>query len=198
MVSPIGQVSISREPLLEIPIGCRLATAGELFCANQGKPFPWGSLPEPVRASRLWKEHRVGVGGLIHKRWFVTKDGRFGGADNVPKTIPGSLRCSMVLDGGQSQTELLNENEGYAVVQESSTESQFLFRKIQLYAAKHVVADGGAIIQSPIQADGRIFVGFVGRCQTCPNAELISFQQLKKEFVGVQFELFPEWRNWKV
>jgi len=190
-----GKLAIYRKPQQTMPDGCRLATHMELLCANLGRPFPWGNLPNDLKASRLWKEQKVGYGGLIHHDWFVTSDGRFGGADNVPKTLPGVLRCSMLLDGGEGSQE---ENEGFALVCQTDNATREMYRKVQLHALEHVVADGGHIIVSPISEDGVVYVGFVGRCQMCPNPEKISFEQLCKAVPKQKFELFTEWKNWSL
>lgn len=84
------------------------------------------------------------------------------------------------------------------MVRDTSEADRRAFREIQMYAAKHVMADGGAIISSPISRQGMIYVGFVGRCQICPNAELVSFQQLVAALPHRKFELWPEWRNWSI
>lgn len=198
LIPPNGSLAISRAPLLAIPNGCRLASGAELFSANRGNPFPWGNVPKPHEHHRHWHERRLGVGGLFHHRWFVTADGRFGGAENVPAEPPGSLRSSLLYDGGGLPNDTLAENEGYAVVRETYEADRRAFREIQMYSATHVMADGGAIICSPLTEGGLIYVGFVGRCQICPNAELISFTQLKKTLPQYSFELFPEWLNWSV
>lgn len=198
LLPPSGKIAICKVPTDQIPNKARLATGAELLAANMGKPFPWGHLPTPKEATSLWKKHRVGIGGLIHNKWFVTSDGRLGGAPNVPEELPGSLRCSMLLDGGTAaQPALLAENEGFAVVRETTKEDQLLYRRVQLYAAEHVMADGGAIIMSPYDDAKSVNVGFVGRCQYCPNAEMISFKQLCKEISDVEFKLWPEWNNWQ-
>lgn len=198
LIAPNGRLAICRHPLPEIPTGCRMATGAELLCANRGNPFPWGHLPKPHEHNRHWHDRRLGVGGLFHHRWFLTTDGRFGGAENVPTTPPGSLRSSLLYDGGGLPSDSLAENEGYAVVRETTPADLRAFREIQMYAATHVMADGGAIVCSPLTATNTIYVGFVGRCQICPNAELISFQQLKAALPHFSFELWPEWRNWSV
>ena len=198
VIPPNGCLAIARQPLSMIPEGCRLATGTELLCANRGQPFPWGHLPQPHAHHRHWHERRLGVGGLFHHRWFLTSDGRFGGAENVPTAPPGSLRSSLLYDGGGLPTDLLAENEGYAVVKETKESDRRAFRQIQMYAATHVMADGGAIISSPMTEQGIIYVGFVGRCQICPNAELISFKQLQTALPHYSFTLWPEWRNWSI
>src|SRR6266481_2895164 len=106
MLLPPGNLAILRFPSEEMLSGARLATPQELLVANLGKPFPWGSMPRPETASKLWHEKRIGIGGLIHKKWFVTTEGRFGGALNVPTDGPGALRCCMLLDGGPCATQL--------------------------------------------------------------------------------------------
>jgi Fe-S cluster biogenesis protein NfuA len=201
MIIASGNLAIFRMPVPDpraIPEVCRRATATELLAANQGYPFPWGRLPQNLNPSRLWAKHRIGIGGLIHDRWFVTRDGRFGGAPNVPETLPGSLRCSMFLDGGKQGNSPLEENEGYAIVHETLEEEQQMYRKVQLFAAEHVVADGGAVIVSPVSRNRTVYVGFVGRCMQCPNAELVSFRQMRAAFPEYNFELFPEWQDWQV
>ncbi len=197
LIAPSGNLAICRHSLPAIPAGTRIASGSELLCAQRGAAFPWGQLPEPHAQNRQWKIQKVGVGGLIHDRWFVTSDGRFGGAPNVPETLPGSLRRCMFLDGGEDSTQLA-ENEGYAVVRTTTEDDRALFRQVQLHAARHVMADGGGIVHSPITDDGAVFVGFVGRCQLCPNAELISFTQLQAALPHYRFELWPEWRNWRI
>ncbi|MCB9810986.1 MAG: hypothetical protein H6779_04890 [Candidatus Nomurabacteria bacterium] len=195
IVLPGGNLVILRNPSQTIPDGFRLATHSELLSANLGYPFPWGNLPNDNHAFKLWQNHKVGMGGLVHHQWFVTSDGRFGGADNVPKSLPGSLRCSMYLDGGAGSGE---ENEGYALVKETDKVTQNMYRGVQLHALEHVVADGGHIIVSPVDEEGVVYVGFVGRCMRCPNPEMISFRQLQKAVPDYYFELFPEWENWSL
>ena len=194
-----GHLSIVRRPVPVIQKGFRLATHAELMVANLSRPFPWGNMSNDTEASRLWKNGRIGFGGLCHKKWFVTSDGRFGGALNVPTNLPGSLRCSLLIDGGKGSEE---ENEGFALVRETDDRTREMFRRVQIHALQHVVADGGHIVVSPVynRLDGALGarVGFVGRCQKCPNAELISFEQLKEAVPQYTFELFPEWKNWRV
>lgn len=199
LIPPSGNLAIYRHPLPVIPENGQVASGTELLAANRGNPFPWGHLPEPHPHNRQWREHKVGTGGLIHSAWFLTTEGRFGGAPNVPETKPGSLRSCLYLDGGGlSDSDNLAENEGYAIVRKTKGEDKELFRKVTLFSAAHVMADGGAIIMSPLCSDGTVRVGFVGRCQICPNAELISFSQLKKSVSGYNFQLWPEWKNWSV
>ena len=197
LLLPPGNLAILRFPSDYVPEGSRLATPMELLVANQGKPFPWGSLPHSGNASNLWKEYRISVGGLIHDRWFVTSGGRFGGAPNVPEQLPGSLRCCMFLDGGKC-SKCLEENEGFAIIKEVNKENARLYRLVQMHAAEHVVADGGAIIITPLSEDRKVLVGFVGRCQMCPNPELVSFRQLQKAVPDYQLELLPEWKEWSL
>lgn len=195
---PPGNLAFLRFPVKEVPAGCRIATPAELLVANLGYPFPWGTLPEDTHASRLWKEHRIGIGGLVHEKWFITTGGRFGGAANVPTKLPGSLRCCMLLDGGTCPGgQSVAENEGYAVVKETTGKNLQMYRRVQLHAAEHVSADGGAITVSPIASnDSTVYVGFVGRCLSCPNPELISIKQLRFSVAGFNFQLLPEWQNW--
>jgi hypothetical protein len=218
LLLPPGDVAISRQPLEKIPDGGTLASGRDVLVANQGYPFPWGSLPEAKNASRLWEELRLGIGGLIHDKWFVTSDGRFGGARNVPTILPGSLRSCLLYDGGKGSNA---ENEGFAVLKRTSLEEQNLYRRLQLRAAEHVAADRGAIIVSPIGEQKEVYLGFVGRCMICPNPELISFRQarsslaralpdglrelvseyfpaLTKDFSCYNIRLFPEWQGWDV
>lgn len=213
---PPGDKIIARHPQPEVLEGARVATGCELFAANQGYAFPWGMRPEPKEVGRPWAEHRMGIGGLFHEKWFVTSDGRFGGAVNVPTTLPGSLRSCLLLDGGDCSQA---ENEGFAVVWPTSPEERALYRRVQLHAAKHVAADRGAIIVSPIGPDQEVYLGFVGRCLICPSPELISFPQAKqalvqppsedmreliekyfpdaqKDFSKYDIRLFPEWQDW--
>jgi hypothetical protein len=196
---PPGKLAILRFPADTIPRGARLATAAELLTANLGRPFPWGNLPTAERASQLWHQLRIGIGGLVHDRWFVTTDGRFGGAPNVPQKLPGSLRCCMLLDGGGCDgIDQLADNEGYAVVREVPSENADLYRKVQMHAAEHVAADGGAIILTQLNQFNEARVGFVGRCQTCPNPELVSFRQLQSAVPGYKLDLLPEWKDWRI
>lgn len=188
-----GNKAMLRFPADSIPPGARLMSGLELLGAHMSR-FPWGSLPDPSNASLMWRKHRIGVGGLIHDRWFVTNDGRYGGAPNVPQTLPGSLRCDLMLDGGQS--ERLAENEGYAVIKEVPPENLDLFRRVQGHSGEHVASDAGAIIISPLGPNRHVFVGFVGRCQTCTNPERLSIRALQKAVPQYQFELLPEWKNW--
>jgi len=225
-----GTKAIHREPLPLIPDGTRIATADEFINANRGYEFPWGNLPTPEKASRLWREHRIGMGGLFHTRWFVTTEGRFGGASNVPETLPGSLRSSLLYDGGKSVIQgQLEGNEGFAIVSDVSEEDHLLYRRLQLHAAEHIGADGGKLLVSPVSRtihseDGdrhRVYIGFTGRCLTCPNPELISlrqaqatltnepspelakllgeyFPELQKSFADYKLKLYPEWEHWTV
>lgn len=195
LLLPPGNKAILRFPADSIPQGARLATSTDLLAANLGRPFPWGSLPNSDKASQLWKKHRIGFGGLIHDRWFITSDGRCGGAPNVQERIPGSLRQCLMFDGGHGQEA---ENEGYAVIKDVPHENRQLYRRVQLHAAEHVVADSGAIILSPLGINREVHVGFVGRCQSCPNPELISFRQLQAAVPGYRFVLLPEWKNWEL
>lgn len=198
LLAPNGSLAIARRPMTVIPPGCRLATGSELLCANRGNPFPWGAQSKAHPHNKHWRELKLGVGGLFHESWFITSDGRFGGASNVPQEPPGSLRSCLLYDGGGLASDLLAENEGYAVVRETNAKDRQLFREIQMHASLHVMADGGAIICSPIDDTGVIHVGFVGRCQICPNPELISFVQLKTALPHYSFVLWPEWHNWSI
>ena len=198
LLPPSGRFALFRAPASELPNWARLASGAEFMNANYGRAFPWGNLPNPSTGSSMWRKHRIGIGGLRHNKWFVTKDGRFGGAPNIPDEIPGCLRACIFLDGGLTYDSNLAENEGYAAVCETSAEEQLIYRRVQLYAAEHVMADGGLIIISRIGEDGIIRVGFVGRCQYCPNAEQLSFKQLCRELPDLNFKLWPEWERWSV
>ncbi|MEZ5815270.1 MAG: hypothetical protein R3E13_11230 [Alphaproteobacteria bacterium] len=137
---PPGDLAICRYPVEKVPEYAHCASARDLNTANLARPFPWGYSNTPERAGPLWHKHRIGIGGLYHDKWFVTPQGRFGGA-----------------------------------------------------------ADGGHIIVGPLdEAQNKAYVGFVGRCQTCPNPELISFRQLQKAVPDYEFELFDEWKNWSL
>ncbi|MBI1300895.1 MAG: hypothetical protein GC137_04460 [Alphaproteobacteria bacterium] len=197
---PPGDIAICRFPVSEIPERARLATACELNTANLARPFPWGYSNTPERAGPLWQNHRIGIGGLYHDKWFITEQGRFGGARNVPTQLPGSLRSSFNYDGGlAAENHVLAENEGYAIVRNVSEVNRDMYRRIQMHANEHVAADGGHIIVSPLDEVRRAaYVGFVGRCQTCPNPELISFRQLQQAVPGYNFELFDEWKGWSL
>ncbi len=209
IILPSGKRAILRFPFqgelsqCELPAGLinsRMANQCELIVANQGYPFPWGTKPEASDAntSRIWKEKQIGIGGLVHNAWFVTSDGRVGGAPNVPKTGPGALRHYMYLDGGPSKAGIA-ENEGFAIVAEIANQSIAEdYRRIQLHAAEHVAGDRGAIIVFPKDGTGVYHVGFVGKCMECPNAELISVRALKHACPGLSIELHPDWKGWKV
>ncbi|MDB5204301.1 MAG: hypothetical protein JWP09_329 [Candidatus Taylorbacteria bacterium] len=209
IILPPGKTAILRFPFkgelseCELPHGLsnpRLATPSELIVANQGRPFPWGYAPEatPDQTSKLWKEKMIGIGGLIHTEWFVAEGGRrYGGASNVPKTGPGALRHYMFLDGGFEPSRVLAANEGLAIVAELS-ESYSDYHEIQLHAAEHVVKDTGAIIVFPKDENGVYHVGFVGRCMTCPKAELVSLRAVKTACPNLKIEMHPDWKNWKI
>ncbi len=208
MLAP-GTKAINRRALPCVPEGTRIASEDEYINATHGYAFPWGNSPTPERASRLWHEYCVGADGLYHDRWFRTTGGRFGGATNVPKTLPGSLRCCSLYDGGKGLADdQLEENEGFAIVCETPEEDRLLYRRLQLHAAEHIGADGGKLLVSPVSRaihveDGerrRIHVGFTGRCLTCPNLELISLRQAQAslsdepppELARLMREYFPE------
>lgn len=207
IILPPGRSAILRYPFrgkldeCELPPGLsnpRLATPCELLVANQCRPYPWGDLPQAtdVNTTRLWKEKRIGIGGLIHNAWFVTSEGRLGGAPNVPVTGPGALRHYMFLDGGKDPSGT-SENEGLAIVADLSG-CDADYRRIELHAAEHVVQDRGAIIVFPKDEEGVYHVGFVGRCMTCPNPELISLRALRHACLDLKIELHPDWKNWQI
>lgn len=197
---PPGDLAICRYPVEKIPEYARCASARDLNTANLARPFPWGYSNTPERAGPLWHKYRIGIGGLYHDKWFVTPQGRFGGAANVPTQLPGALRSSFLYDGGLAQArDVLAENEGFAVVKDVAEMNRDLYRRVQMHAGEHVAADGGHIIVGPLdKAQNKAYVGFVGRCQTCPNPELISFRQLQKAVPDYEFELFDEWKNWSL
>lgn len=208
IILPPGNTAILRFPFkgglsdCELPEGLsdpRLATACELIVANRSQPYPWGDSPQatPESTSRLWKEKTIGVGGLIHTDWFVTSENRFGGASNVPKTGPGALRHYMYLDGGPDSSGILAENEGWAIVAQVSGVA-YAYRQIQLHAAEHVVKDRGGIIVFPKDGNDMYHVGFVGRCMTCPNPELISLRALRFACPELKIELHPDWKGWVI
>lgn len=197
IILPGGDLAILRAPAETVPANSRIATPQELFAANQGAPYPWGYLPDSSRASTLWKEHRIGYGGLLHSAWFLTTSGRFGGAPNVAETGPDALRYCMLLHGGESELGTPLENEGYAVIRAIDEEDQLRYRTIQQRAARHVMADGGAIILTQRDADDISHVGFVGRCMRCPNAEEVSWKALLAAVPEIPLALLPEWKNWR-
>lgn len=218
-ILPPGDVAICRHPQAEVPEGARLASPRDLVVANLGYPFPWGTLPEPSTGARAWREHRMGMGGLIHEQWFVTSDGRrYGGAKNVIDQLPGSLRSYLFLDGGQGTRA---ENEGFAILVDTTDEERQLFRRLQLLAAQRIVADRGMLLVTPLGDDNKTcYVGFGGRCLHCPNPELITLQQVRQDlaqplspemrtliqegfpelargFPEYRVQLHPDWENWR-
>jgi Fe-S cluster biogenesis protein NfuA len=181
----------------EVPAGYSMASFSEVLIANLGFPFPWGDFPDSTKASHLWRKHWIGMGGLFHHTWFITKDGRLGGASNVPQTLPGSLRFSMYLDGGNEDNLCApRDNEGLALLKATTRREQALYREVQIHAMEHVEADGGRILVSPIQSDNTVHAAFTGRCLVCPNIEKISVRQLQASVPKFEFHLYPEWRNW--
>ncbi len=192
-----GEITELSTPLTGI---YRKATHTEVL-AIALSPYPWGFLPENINPTKLWKENRIGYGGLMHSAWFVLENGeRIGGAPNVPETGPGALRHYMLTTGGFDQEKLLNENEGYAVVWDGipvhNTET---YRTIHAHVAKRVSADRGGVTISPTERSDEItFVGFIGRCMTCPNPERISIEALKHECPTLPIQLHPNWTNWSI
>jgi hypothetical protein len=198
-----GRTAFARRALPEIPKGARQASFPETALAH-GHPFPWGNLPDlPNPPPFGWEPYRMGPSGIYFDKWFVTTDGRVGGASNVPTHLPGSARSCFLYDGGPGglggNPNVLAENEGYAVVAPVDDESFELYRVLQHHAARHVVADGGGIILSPFGHDRHtVFVGFVGKClQGCLNMREVSFPQAKavvEERFGDRYDvrLFPE------
>ena len=198
---PGGKKAMFRRPSEEVFPGCRKATAEELFFVNQ-EEFPWGKTPDPTHANHLWKKYRESVGGLIFEGWFKTESGeRYGGGLNVPLAVPATLRYSLFVGGGQCLEEDLEDNEGFAVIKEMNcglcTENEVMRKAVQVYASKHVAADGGRIFASPLGADNEVYVGFGGRCmKVCPNLEQLSFPALKAALPDWNFRLFPEFQHW--
>lgn len=200
---PPGNKAIFRHPVAELKPGWRIATPEEFMIANLGYPFPWGRSKDASHAPRAWKELGMGIGGLFHQYWFRTTSGRFGGArDNVTDVFPGSFRYNLRFGGGECPEGGPEENEGFAVIKEFGEmcrgDSQQMYRKVQMHSLAQVAADGGEIIVSPVGGDGLVYVGFAGRCMFCPNAQDISFRELCTRVLEYNFELFPEWQNWKV
>lgn len=176
----------------------RLATHAEVV-SIASSPYPWGYMPENQSPTKLWKEKRIGYGGLVHGAWFILENNeRIGGAPNVPEVGPGSMRYYLLTSGGIDNSHQLNDNEGYAVVWENipSCNDQ-VYRIIHAHVSKHVTADRGGVVISPILNEGEtIFVGFVGRCMTCPNPERISINALKDACPNLTIELHPDWKDW--
>lgn len=199
-ILPPGDRAILRFPFRgsAIPEGCQLAGFADLVCANHGFTFPWGDYPDSSRASVLWRKYMIGMGGLFHDTWYVTKDGRVGGAANVPQELPGALRFSMYLDGGKEADPVAmpRDNEGFALVKPTSRADAIFYRLVQLHAMEHVGADGGRILVSPLENGNQGFVGFTGRCLSCPNIENISLRQLQSTVPDFSIQLYPEWKNW--
>ncbi len=196
LLLPPGDTLLLRFPAPEILPGTELASSRDILVANGGAAFPWGRLPKPQPNDHLWHEHRLGTGGLYHVAWFVCREGRVGGAPNVPEDLPGSLRSGLYLDGGSSP-EGLADNEGYALVKPASDADRDMYRLVMLHAQRHIMADGGLLIVTPIDEGGIVHVGFGGRCRSCPNPLLITIEQLRVAVPGYRFEPLPEWQNWQ-
>lgn len=196
---PPGNRAILRFAADEMPEGSEfsLATATDLLAANLGHPYPWGHMPNGEDASKMWREQNIGRGGLDFTKWFITQDGRLGGAANVPRKLPGSLRSCLHYDGGQSHD--MAGNEGYAVIRKVNEINRDIYRAVQMHAAEYVSADGGHITVSPIDPETHeVFIGFAGRCQDCPNPEKISFRQLQASAPEANFKLLPEFKGWSL
>jgi Fe-S cluster biogenesis protein NfuA len=202
LLLPGGMSALLRMPYQEdkLPDGnYRKATHAEIIAANQGAPYPWGYMPENKFPTKMWQEKRIGYGGLIHDAWFILQnDERIGGAPNVPEVGPGAQRYYLLTSGGLDSNHQLNDNEGYALVMENLPKiNDRVYRTIHAHVAKHVSADRGGVIISPIEKEGdTIYVGFVGRCMTCPNPERISIEALKHACPGLNIELHPSWLGW--
>jgi Fe-S cluster biogenesis protein NfuA len=206
---PGGKKAILRFPLrgdlssLEKPVSgkYRLATHDEVVVMNYGAPYPWGFMQENNYPTKLWKEKRIGYGGLVHDAWFVLEnDERIGGAPNVPEIGPGAQRHYLLTTGGIDNSHLLNENEGFAVVWDDvPTINDKIYQTIHSHVSKHVTADRGGVIISPITEECQaVFVGFIGRCMTCPNPERISINALKDSCKEINIELHPDWKEWSI
>lgn len=176
----------------------RNATHAEVV-AIASSPYPWGFMPENQNPTKLWKEKRIGYGGLMHSAWFVLeKDERIGGAPNVPEVGPSAMRHYLLTSGGIDNSHQLNDNEGYAVVWEGIPEcNDLIYRSIHAHVSTHVTADRGGVVISPVLSkDKTIFVGFIGRCMTCPNPERISINALKCGCLNFDIQLHPDWKDW--
>ncbi len=179
----------------------RLATQSEIVAVNYGAPYPWGFMPENTNPTKLWSKRRIGYGGLLHDAWFVIENNeRIGGAPNVPETGPGAQRHYLLTSGGIDNDCQLNENEGYAIVWENiPSANDSVYRTIHAHVAKHVTADRGGVIISPILNKHELVrVGFIGRCMTCPNPERISINALKDACPSLTIELHPDWQGWEL
>ena len=179
----------------------RLATQAEIVAMNYGAPYPWGWMPDNSKPTKMWQDYRIGYGGLIHSAWFVLANGeRVGGAPNVPDTGQGARRHYLLTSGGSNDTPEINDNEGFAVVwEEVPSVNEHAYRTIHDHIASHVTADrGGAIISPILNAGDTIYVGFIGRCMTCPNPERISIGALQSSCPSLAIALHPSWRNWQV
>lgn len=192
VVLPPGNRLLLRRPHPLIPPWAQQARVSDILLANFGAPFPWGHLPHPSPHDRLWSEHRLGNGGLYHEKWFVCEGGRVGGARNVLDSQTGALRYCLYLDGGSSE-EGLAENEGLAIVCESDAATRDMYRRVMLHAAKHVMADRGVLVITPVTPEGIVHIGFGGRCRSCPNPLLITINQLQEAVPQYTFKPLPEW-----
>ena len=186
--------------LLTIP-DVRRATHADVVSMNAGAPYPWGFMPENDTPTKLWKDKLIGYGGLVHDAWFLLDNGeRIGGAPNVPETGPGAMRHYLLTTGGVDNSHQLNDNEGYAMVCENLPAiNEKIYRIIHAHVAKHVTADRGGVVISPISTEGEVvYVGFVGRCMSCPNLERISIEALKAACPTLNIELHPDWKDWSL
>jgi len=176
----------------------RKATHAEVI-AISSSPYPWGFMPENNHPTKLWIDKKIGYSGLVHSAWFVLENGeRIGGAPNVPEIGPGAMRHYFLTTGGSDISSQLNDNEGFAVVWENiPPHNDTTYRTIHAHAAKHVTADRGNVIISPTDnCQDPIFVGFIGRCMTCPNPEQISIKALQNACKNLPIKLHPDWINW--
>lgn len=185
----------------QLPKHVNVGTHSELITACRGSTFSWGDGLRPNPLNNLWK-HFIGFGGQSHTGWYVTNDGlRYSGAPNAPEE--GFLRHSLYVDGGYSGNgpeTSLQDNEGFFLVQRLPVgHSEYEFcREVFDYIASYISADGGNIIFSPKDTKGVSYVGFVGRCLMCPRPETQSIKTLQTKLSHHQFELLPEWKNWRI
>ncbi len=156
-------------------------------------------MPENTEPSQMWKEKRIGFGGLVHSAWFVLDGGeRIGAAPNVPETGPGAQRHYLHTSGGIDNSHQLNDNEGNAIVWEGVPNiNDQIYRTIHAHVGKHVTADRGGVVISPVkEKTDTVYVGFIGRCLFCPNPERISIHALKNACPEIKIQLHPDWENW--
>lgn len=190
----------SKREIESIP-RARRATHAEIIAMNGGAPYPWGFMPENTNPTKLWRDKRIGYGGLVHNAWFLLdNDERIGGAPNVPDIGPGAMRHYLLTTGGLDNSHEANDNEGYAiVVTDLPGINEENYRIIHAHVAKHITADrGGVVITVAKTEEDVVYVGFIGRCMTCPNPERISIEALKAACPNIKIKLHPDWKNWQL